>query len=91
MDEFIEKAFVWVYSLRFHFQRLGFVSIDNYVIENNLFATIKKALQPKQVLKFTLEQLPEKTDVEKFSADDSRRMDSKILEFFNVNGYYANQ
>jgi hypothetical protein len=87
---FIEKAFVWCFYLRFEYQRLGFDSIDNYIIANNLFTTIKDAMQPKDVLKFTLKKLPTYTDIENFSKQDSSRMDKNIVEFFKKNHYYAN-
>lgn len=87
---FIEKAFVWCYYLRFEYQRLGFESIDNYVIKNNLFTTIKDAKQPKDVLKFTLGKLPTYSDIQNFSKSDSSRMDKNIVAFFQNNHYYVN-
>lgn len=91
LDEFIERAFVWVYVLRFRYQRLGFVSIDNYVTENNLFVAIKKALKPKEAIKFKLEQLPEESNIKIFSEEDSKRMDPEIAHFFKENRYYADK
>lgn len=90
LEEFIEKAFVWCYYLRFEYQRLGFDSLDNYVIANNLFLVIKNAIQPKGVIKAQILQLPTYQDIENFSKEDSRRMDKRIVEFFKTNNYYAN-
>ncbi len=90
LSAFLEKAFIWCYYLRFRYQRLGFDSLDNYIINNNLFTAIKNAMQPKDVLKFTLKELPTLTDITNFSKEDSSRMDKTIVEFFKKNHYYAN-
>lgn len=90
LDEFIERAFIWVYSLRFQYQRIAFVSIDNYVMDSNLFAHIKKSLQPKEVIKYQLNRLPSEPSTKDFTDDKSTRMDSEIAKYFNLNGYYAN-
>ncbi|MEJ5106651.1 DUF262 domain-containing protein [Chryseobacterium sp. MYb328] len=90
LDEFIEKAFVWCYYLRFEYQRLGFDSLDNYVIANNLFLIIKNAIQPKEVINAQILRLPTYQSIENFSSEESRRMDKRIVEFFKNNNYYAN-
>lgn len=87
---FLEKAFIWCFYLRFDYQRLGFDSLDNYVIKNNLFTVIKNAMQPKDVLKFTQNKLPTYENIKNFSHNDSTRMDKNIVEFFKANHYYAN-
>src|SRR5699024_10621737 len=89
LDEFIERAFIWVFSLRFQYQRISFVSIDNYVVENNLFAYIKKSLQPKEVIKYPLTRLPDFQSTEGYAKEGSKRMDPQISNFFKSNGYYA--
>lgn len=90
LDDFIEKAFVWCYYLRFEYQRLGFDSVDNYVIGNNLFLVIKNAIQPKEVIKAQMLKLPTVQNISDFSKKDSRRMDQRIVQFFKNNHYYAN-
>ncbi|WP_294677162.1 DUF262 domain-containing protein [uncultured Fluviicola sp.] len=90
LQEFIEKAFVWCYYLRFEYQRLGFDSVDNYVIKNNLFLIIKNAIQPKEVIKAPVLQLPGYQQIEDFSKEGSRRIDQRIVTFFKSNNYYAN-
>ena len=87
-DSFVEKAFVWCYSLRFIYQRLGFDSVDNYVLNNNLFNKIKEAILPSDVLRYNIRLLPTQQDVLKYCSDP-KRMDNKIAEFFKVKMYYA--
>lgn len=88
-DAFVEKAFVWCFSLRFQFQRLGFDSVDNYVLGNNMFNKIKEAILPLEVLKYNLKSLPTQDDIDKFCVDKNR-MDNRIAEFFKDRMYYAN-
>ncbi len=89
-DAFIEKAFVWSYYLRFEFQRLGFDSIDKYVLNNNLFLVIKNSIHPKDVLKSDSLILPSFQKILDFEKEDSRRLDKRIVKFFKENNYYAN-
>lgn len=42
----IEKVFVWAYSLRLKMQVVQLASMDNHVLENNLFRLIKEATRP---------------------------------------------
>lgn len=42
----IEKIFVWAYSLRLTMQVVQLASMDNHVLENNLFRLIKEATRP---------------------------------------------
>jgi hypothetical protein len=93
LDEFIEKAFIWCYYLRFEYQRLGFDSLDKYVVENsenNLFLKIKNAMLPKDVIKSQLQKLPTYQLILNFEKDDSRRMDQRIVKFFKDKHYYVN-
>ncbi len=88
-DAFVEKAFVWCFSLRFIYQRLGFDSVDNYVLGNNMFNKIKEAILPAEVLRYKIKALPDSNDVIKYCADQYR-MDNRIAEFFKDKMYYAN-
>jgi uncharacterized protein with ParB-like and HNH nuclease domain len=93
-DYFLEKAFVWVFSMRFNYQRLGFDSIDKYVIEHtdtNFFHLIRKAIYPNYILNIDLSGiLPDKIRVESYSGMNNDRMDFRIGEFFKQKMYYAN-
>ena len=42
----IEKIFIWAYSLRLKMQVVQLASMDNHVLENNLFRLIKEATRP---------------------------------------------
>lgn len=90
LEDFIEKAFVWCYYLRFEYQRLGFDSVDNYVVGNNLFLIIKNAIQPKEVINNQMLRLPTSRNILDFSKEESRQMDKRIVQFFKTNNYYAN-
>lgn len=46
----IEKIFIWAYSLRLQMQVVQLASMDNYVLENNLFSLIKDATRPADFL-----------------------------------------
>lgn len=50
----IEKIFIWAYRLRLESQRLGIASMDNHVLENNLFRLIKDATHPTDFINFSL-------------------------------------
>lgn len=89
LDAFIEKAFVWCFYLRFEYQRLGFDSLDNYVVKHNLFRIIKVAISPKEVMRASFHQLPAISEVDQFIERSSRRMDHKIVQFFKDNHYYV--
>lgn len=56
----IEKIFIWAYSLRLKMQVVQLASMDNYVLENNLFKFIKDAIRPSDFINCTLPVLQEK-------------------------------
>lgn len=56
----IEKIFIWAYSLRLKMQVVQLASMDNYVIENNLFKIIKDAIRPSDFINCILPVLQEK-------------------------------
>ena len=53
----IEKIFIWAYSLRLQMQVVQLASMDNYVLENNLFSLIKEATRPADFINCTLPEL----------------------------------
>ncbi|MGN7986045.1 DUF262 domain-containing protein [Pedobacter sp. 22226] len=94
IDLFIEKAFVWCFQLRFEYQRLGFDTLDRYVLDHNLFYRIRNAVSPEGVMAFGL-AVPVKKEVEKYCEEqiagkENRRMDYRIAKFFRSKTYYAN-
>ncbi|AMV72380.1 hypothetical protein DBW_2036 [Desulfuromonas sp. DDH964] len=50
----IEKIFIWAYSLRLQMQVLQLASMDNYVLESNLFKRLKDATHPSDFLRCSL-------------------------------------
>lgn len=50
----IEKIFIWSYSLRLQMQVLQLASMDNYVLEKNLFKQLKDATRPGDFLGYPL-------------------------------------
>lgn len=94
IDSFIEKAFVWCFQLRFDYQRLGFDTLDKYVVDHNLFSRIRNAVSPEGVMAFSL-TVPVKKEVEKYCEEqigdkENRRMDYRVARFFRSKTYYAN-
>ena len=50
----IEKIFIWAYSLRLKMQVVQLASMDNHVLENNLFRLIKDATRPADFINCSL-------------------------------------
>jgi hypothetical protein len=56
----IEKIFIWAYGLRLKMQVVQLASMDNHVLENNLFRLIKEATRPGDFINCSLPELAEK-------------------------------
>nr|WP_320136076.1 DUF262 domain-containing protein [uncultured Amphritea sp.] len=54
LSEAIEKLFVWAYQLRIKQQVVQLATMDNYVLESNVFRRIKNATLPADVLSIPL-------------------------------------
>lgn len=50
----IEKIFIWAYSLRLKMEVVQLASMDNHVLENNLFKQIKEATRPTDFINLSL-------------------------------------
>ncbi|RZK13169.1 MAG: DUF262 domain-containing protein [Flavobacterium sp.] len=50
INEAVEKIFAWAYRLRLEYYAIQFVSVDNYVLRNNLFADFKNNYSPQEAL-----------------------------------------
>jgi hypothetical protein len=50
----IEKTFIWAYSLRLGMQKVQIASMDNHVLENNLFMLIKESTGPADFINYAL-------------------------------------
>ena len=53
----IEKTFIWAYHLRLSKQAVKLASMDNYVLEHNLFKLIRDAVRPSKFINCTLPML----------------------------------
>jgi len=56
----IEKIFIWAYSLRLKMQLVQLASMDNHVLEHNLFRLIKEATRPGDFISCSIPVLAEK-------------------------------
>lgn len=56
----IEKIFIWAYSLRLKMQVVQLASMDNHVLEQNLFRLIKEATRPSDFINCSLPVLEAK-------------------------------
>ncbi len=56
----IEKIFIWSFGLRLKMQVVQLASMDNHVLENNLFKLIKDAIRPGDFINCMLPVLQEK-------------------------------
>ena len=75
LDEFINKAFLWVYRIRFEYQRITFKTIEDEAhSKNGLFNHIEKSSTPIQVLRYT----------SAIREDKFNNIDNKIKEIFGV-------
>lgn len=75
LDEFINKAFLWVYRIRFEYQRITFKTIEDEAhSKNGLFNHIEKSSTPIQVLRY----------VSAIREDKFNNIDNKIKEVFEV-------
>jgi hypothetical protein len=50
----IEKIFIWAYSLRLQMQVVQLATMDNHVLQNNLFSQIKEATRPADFINLSL-------------------------------------
>lgn len=85
LDEFISKAFLWVYLIRFKHQRIPFKTVeDEACSKSGLLSHIERSLTPSQVLKYPLRlSLIKDKDTVAFPNVDGN-IDSKIKKVFGV-------
>ena len=83
LDEFISKAFLWVYLIRFKHQRIPFKTVeDEACSKSGLLSHIERSLTPSQVLKYPL-RLSLIKDTVAFP-NVNGNIDGKIKEVFGV-------
>lgn len=83
LDEFISKAFLWVYLIRFKHQRIPFKTVeDEACSKSGLLSHIERSLTPSQVLKYP-SRLPLSEDTVAFP-NVRGNIDGKIKKVFGV-------
>lgn len=80
LSDGIRKIFIWAYSLRLQYEKLYFASMDNYVLDKNMFVILSESYTPKDFLNT---RLPVITEVKATKAD-------KLKEIFDELGYIKN-
>jgi Protein of unknown function DUF262 len=82
----IEKIFIWAYSLRIKMQVVQLATMDNHVLDNNLFRIIKDATLPSDVLTISLGTLT-KADNKNNSRKNNASKDPLVKLFKGMNYY----
>lgn len=83
LDEFISKAFLWVYLIRFKHQRIPFKTVeDEACSKSGLLSHIERSLTPSQVLKYP-SKIPLSEDTVAFP-NVHGNIDGKIKKVFGV-------
>lgn len=80
VSQAIEKLFIWAYSCRLQMQVVQLATMDNYALDNNVFARIKHAVQPSDVLSWSFSTV-KKADVKGTKV-------AEITSLFERLGYY---
>jgi uncharacterized protein with ParB-like and HNH nuclease domain len=81
----IEKIFVWAYSLRISMQVVQLASMDNHVLNNNWFISLKEAVQPSNFLNLPLLALSDSQNKNNISSDPAK--DELVILFKEMNYY----
>jgi hypothetical protein len=82
----IEKLFIWAFTLRIKQQVVQLASIDNHVLNNNVFRRIKDATSPSDVLSIPLETLNDKTNANNRRKEDYGQ--DPLVKLFKGMKYY---
>ena len=83
----LEKLFIWAYSLRIKQQVVQLATMDNYVLEQNLFRRVKDATLPSEVLNLPLASL---SDAENKNNRQNKSVAAKdpLVKLFKAMNYY---
>lgn len=82
----IEKIFIWAFRLRIQRQVVQLASVDNHVLEHNLFRVIKEATQPSDFLTVPLMTL--KASDNKNNSRSSSADTDPLVKLFKAMNYY---
>lgn len=82
----IEKIFIWAYRCRIRQQVVQLATMDNFVLGNNLFISIKEATQPKDVLILAMPSI--KHAENKNNRQAGNATDDPLVKLFKEMNYY---
>lgn len=80
VSQAIEKLFIWAYRCRLQMQVVQLATMDNYALDNNVFARIKQAVKPSDVLSWSFNMVK--------SVDVKGKKVEEIESLFKRLGYY---
>lgn len=81
----IEKLFIWAYTCRIWQKNVQLATMDNYVLENNLFRVMRNATRPAEVLTWPLSVL--KSQDNKNNTMETAN-DDPLVQLFKEMKYY---
>lgn len=82
----IEKIFIWAYRLRIKHQAVQLATMDNHVLDHNLFRIIKDATLPSDVLSIQLRSLTETDNKNNIRKDNASK--DPLVKLFKGMNYY---
>lgn len=82
----IEKIFIWSYQLRIKQQVVQLATVDNHVLNHNLFRLIKDAVLPSDVLSISLPTLTDADNKNKIHKKDAA--EDPLVTLFKGMNYY---
>jgi hypothetical protein len=93
LSPFVEKAFIWAYKVRLQQKSVYLSTVDNYVLENNIFKTIYESVEPKQILNYYIPELAEIRIVNRntLNYEDAEKNKKNLIDIFKTLRYYHGQ
>lgn len=82
----IEKIFIWAYRLRIKQQAVQLATMDNYVLDHNLFRIIKDATLPSDVLSIQLHSLTDADNKNNTRKENATK--DPLVKLFKEMNYY---
>jgi hypothetical protein len=86
LSKAVEKLFIWAYSLRIKQQVMQLATMDNYVLEKNLFRRVKDATLPSEVLNLPLATLSDAENKNNRRKNNAAK--DPLVKLFKAMNYY---
>jgi hypothetical protein len=86
LSKAVEKLFIWAYSLRIKQQVVQLATMDNYVLEKNLFRRVKDATSPSEVLNLPLATLSDAENKNNQRKNNAAK--DPLVKLFKAMSYY---